>query len=266
MAQSSRPCDGCGAPVPRTKPTGPIPPYCSDDCKPRCSVADCDNPRLSRGWCTFHYTRWKLTGDVSTPLERRKNAGECGVVGCRHPMRKRGWCASHYAQAQRSGTEPRPFGYKWADRELLCRVCASPVPDGGGRRFLCSGACEYLYRNKVPSHLPCVGCGVKIDLTKRGKGGQRVKATVKLCRRCRQDKRKHGMSVEQLAARDGTACGICREPVDMTIRRRDPDGLMCASVDHVVPRARGGTNDPENLQLAHLLCNHRKSDRLDSAA
>jgi hypothetical protein len=176
-------------------------------------------------------------------------------------MRKRGWCATHYANWYRTGEDPKPLGYRWGNPEL-CRVCGSPP--GYGMRHFCSGACAFLwrkYRGKVPSHRLCVSCGIKIDLTKRGKGGQRVKATIKLCRRCKQDKRKHGFSVTQLAERDGTDCGICGEAVDMTIRRRDPDGLMCASVDHIIPRARGGTNDPSNLQLAHLLCNHRKSDR-----
>lgn len=72
------------------------------------------------------------------------------------------------------------------------------------------------------------------------------------------------MTVGELAQRDGTDCGICGGPVDMSLRKAD--SRMCASIDHIVPRAHGGTNDPANLQLAHLQCNAVKSDRLEVAA
>jgi 5-methylcytosine-specific restriction endonuclease McrA len=67
------------------------------------------------------------------------------------------------------------------------------------------------------------------------------------------------MSVVQLAERDGPDCGICGEPVDLDAPTTDP---MRPSVDHIWPRARGGTNDPANLQIAHLRCNNHKKDRL----
>jgi len=50
-------------------------------------------------------------------------------------------------------------------------------------------------------------------------------------------------------------CGIC-------------GGLMFdeqKSIDHRIPLARGGNNDIFNLQMAHLACNQRKSDRLIAA-
>jgi 5-methylcytosine-specific restriction endonuclease McrA len=67
------------------------------------------------------------------------------------------------------------------------------------------------------------------------------------------------MTVAALAERDGTDCSICGDPVDMSISRND-DFKMCPSIDHVIPRSRGGTDDPSNLALAHLSCNCRKSN------
>lgn len=58
-----------------------------------------------------------------------------------------------------------------------------------------------------------------------------------------------------LLERDGAACGICGELIDMTLKYPDP---MSRSVDHVVPLARGGDHAPENCQLAHLTCNVKK--------
>lgn len=190
----------------------------------------------------------------------------CSVVECLNVRRKRGWCASHYAQWAKSGVEPTAFKYRWADAEL-CRVCGNPP--GEGSRVFCSKACAFLWRKydgKVPQWRECVGCGVRIDLTKRGKGGQRVRAEVKFCRRCRQDYDKYKLTAAQLAERDGSNCGICGKPVDMALRRYDEGGAWCASVDHIIPRARGGTHDPENLQLAHLYCNQVKSDRVAEVA
>jgi 5-methylcytosine-specific restriction endonuclease McrA len=63
------------------------------------------------------------------------------------------------------------------------------------------------------------------------------------------------MTVGQLARRDGTDCGICGRIVELNAPKTDPDR---PSIDHIIPRAAGGTNDPANLQLAHLSCNHRK--------
>lgn len=49
-----------------------------------------------------------------------------------------------------------------------------------------------------------------------------------------------------------TTCWICEKAVDKTLSGRDPDG---PSIDHVIARAKGGTNDRSNLRLAHLRCN-----------
>jgi len=52
--------------------------------------------------------------------------------------------------------------------------------------------------------------------------------------------------------RDRWRCGICRKPVSRERRHPDP---LCASLDHVIPVSKGGSNDPWNLRLTHLKCN-----------
>lgn len=189
-------------------------------------------------------------------MGRMTNLGlTCSVDGCDSPARKRGWCASHYAQQQRTGQLPVPFKYKWAER-TPCMVCGA-TNSTGYRRF-CSAACRAISRSDRPDHVACVSCGVELSLHDRGKKGQRRKVTTKFCRRCKQDYAKYKLTAAQLAERDGTDCGICGQPVDMALRRKDSN--MCASVDHILPRALGGTHEPENLQLAHLYCNQVKSD------
>lgn len=60
-------------------------------------------------------------------------------------------------------------------------------------------------------------------------------------------------------ARDGWCCQLCGGPIDATLRSPDPGS---ASVDHVVPLARGGSHTQDNVQAAHLGCNVRKGANL----
>ena len=54
-------------------------------------------------------------------------------------------------------------------------------------------------------------------------------------------------------------CGICGQPVDKSLKYPHP---MSATVDHIIPCAKGGSDDLENLQLAHRKCNRDKSDKM----
>lgn len=65
----------------------------------------------------------------------------------------------------------------------------------------------------------------------------------------------------EVAARDQWHCHLCAEPVNRHLVWPDP---MSASLDHVVPLSRGGTHTPDNVRLAHLVCNTRKNNRLES--
>jgi hypothetical protein len=63
----------------------------------------------------------------------------------------------------------------------------------------------------------------------------------------------------RLIERDGPACWICGGEVDLDVAATAPGA---PTVDHVVPRARGGSSDPANLRLAHRRCNGRRGSRL----
>jgi len=56
-----------------------------------------------------------------------------------------------------------------------------------------------------------------------------------------------------------TVCGICGRPVDFSLKFPHP---MSATVDHIIPVARGGhPSDISKLHLAHFFCNRQKSDK-----
>lgn len=65
-------------------------------------------------------------------------------------------------------------------------------------------------------------------------------------------------TVDQLAARDGTLCHICRKRIDLTLPSTHKHG---PTIEHILPVSLGGTNDHDNLALAHRQCNQRRGNR-----
>lgn len=45
-------------------------------------------------------------------------------------------------------------------------------------------------------------------------------------------------------------CGICFKPI-----------MDKSTIDHIIPKSKGGTNKLSNLQLAHLECNRKKGNK-----
>lgn len=65
-----------------------------------------------------------------------------------------------------------------------------------------------------------------------------------------------GNEVVAIYNRDRGLCGICGHGVT---------SYYDASIDHMMPLALGGTNELDNLQLAHIRCNQRKFKKAPSA-
>lgn len=199
--------------------------YCGPDCRPRCSVDECGKPAHTQGWCAAHATRASRYGDPLAPKIRGRNEGACEVDGCDAPMRKVGMCADHYQMLRKFG-EIRPYLHRWHS-EPFCIVCSEPNGSFRGSRQFCSAACRATARRQ--------GLGPywhRVDSFE--------------------------LNAQQLAERDGALCQLCGCDVDMNAGVPDQ---MCPSVDHIIPLSHRGTNDADNLQLAHLRCNRAKGNR-----
>lgn len=57
--------------------------------------------------------------------------------------------------------------------------------------------------------------------------------------------------------RDGWICQLCLEPVSPD---SPPSDIWAATLDHIIPRSHGGSDEEDNLQLAHRWCNSVKGD------
>ena len=63
------------------------------------------------------------------------------------------------------------------------------------------------------------------------------------------------VDLELIWERDEGLCGICLDPIDLSLEWPHRRSL---TLDHVVALADGGTHEPDNVQLAHAACNSRK--------
>jgi len=59
--------------------------------------------------------------------------------------------------------------------------------------------------------------------------------------------------------RDNWTCHLCNDPIPTDLKWPHP---LSASMDHVIPLARGGSHTYENVQSAHLTCNISKGARI----
>jgi predicted nucleic acid-binding Zn ribbon protein len=196
--------------------------------------------------------QWSYCSDECRP--------ECALEYCERPTQGLSkYCTSHTEVIRRrSGEEPtRHWSTDW-----VCVVCGADVDKGFGRRKHCSSRCQMLssLNPNRPKSFDCVKCGNTVSLiVPSTKTGQFKRSDSKLCDRCKRLK-KWPITVGELAKRDGADCKICGGLVDFDA---GPKNLFRPSVDHVVPRAAGGGDDPSNLQLAHLWCNQVKNKRTD---
>ena len=56
----------------------------------------------------------------------------------------------------------------------------------------------------------------------------------------------------------GTECHLCHQLINTKLPGTHPDGF---TIDHVVPRAHGGSNAVENLRPAHRQCNTERGTK-----
>ncbi|MEL6413545.1 MAG: HNH endonuclease signature motif containing protein [Pseudomonadota bacterium] len=71
--------------------------------------------------------------------------------------------------------------------------------------------------------------------------------------------------VDQLWQAQAGLCALCGEPM-LRSRFQAPHAQVWAkqraTVDHIVPKSKGGADTAENLQLAHARCNKIKGNCL----
>ena len=211
--------------------------------------------------------------------------------GCRCDECRAGAAARMREYSARRRAEGRPLPKSRVRVQRACQVCLAPfsVPTYATTRF-CSSACVGVSKRIDPARLrrvrgskrsPTVARALRLAASSAigSSGGGRVwvqgkcivcsdqylspGAASRYCsKKCRAINRRRSFGLSwldrmALFARDGWACQICSEPVDYLA---DPHSDWYPSLDHIVPRSRGGSDDVSNLRLAHRWCNSVRGD------
>ena len=77
----------------------------------------------------------------------------------------------------------------------------------------------------------------------------------------------NSITLEKLYKRDNGVCKICGGKCNYDDYRRDENGTFIAgsdypSIDHIIPISKGGQHTWDNVQLAHMICNSIKNNKI----
>lgn len=230
-----RTCQRCGSPL-----TGRRMRFCSDRCqqqsRPPCTVDECTTPQLAKKLCATHYMRLR-------PNRHPRRAVICAY--CRRSYSTVRTAGRYCSERCRGLDQRRPVGVivRWVRPFDYERIVRASLPKPAGlRRPLTAGQCPV--------------CGAWFVTLHHGR------TCSPACRASwRRRRRRSGWITEDerraIYARDAWTCRLCGHALS---RSEVPPHPLAATLDHVIPKAHGGSDDPTNLQAAHHLCNSAKRD------
>jgi len=148
---------------------------------------------------------------------------------------------------EKSHREPKPISAPKSRIYLAtCKMCAAMFVGRSAQAKMCSEECRRLRQIRTASaRIKDLYYGPAFDPVTRAYPGKP-----------RQD-----ALIAYLVDRDGDKCGICRRKVDITLKSGTKGSRKGPSIDHIVPRSKGGTDDPANLRLTHWGCNQARGNR-----
>lgn len=147
------------------------------------------------------------------------------------------------------------------NREGVCEICGKP--------YTVRDYVKSCGLNKAQDN------GVCSEECRRIKKNQSVRASRK--RRGVRDSHRHrarkygvafdpSITLKKLIARDGLRCAICGGMCDMNDHSWSKySGALYPSIDHIIPMAKGGPHTWDNVQVAHMICNSEKGDKIGEA-
>lgn len=117
--------------------------------------------------------------------------------------------------------------------------------------------CGKEFKSWQPSQVTCsVKCSDKHSNRKRREHSRLRKYDTEII--------DHDITLDDLYERDSGTCHLCNEPCDWDdYSRRDGAfivGPSYPSIDHLVPRSKGGVHSWDNIKLAHHYCNTIKNN------
>ena len=207
--------------------------------RPACRVCGTEVKRPGLKYCSNKCQGVELSRRVDKPC------AVCGTVMSVQPhrMERKKWCS---VECQAVGRIKG--GSKWARNRGIgklaspititdCATCGELFTARNGRTY-CSQKCRYAPRLEEAT--------------------QRTSELYQLTRdhlRPYESQEWRKVLHLLLVEKDGDLCAVCFEPIDLELSGRDPQG---PSVEHLVPRSKGGSDELDNLALSHWGCNQSR--------
>ena len=160
-------------------------------------------------------------------------------------------------------------------REKVCRQCGKELPKNKTR--FCSNDCKTRFnhiKSGAISHTEvlekkCIVCGQEFKTWK----SQKITCSTRCSKKAHDSDRRirgkiidKGITLKKVADRDHNQCQICGLLVDWNDyevkEQRKICGRFYPSRDHIIPLSRGGEHSWSNIQLAHMICNIRKNNKV----
>lgn len=140
-----------------------------------------------------------------------------------------------------------------------CLHCGGPLKDHATKRTMfCSIPCAAAFEHQIKCRL----CGEQC--VKRGMQGGRG-----MCMACKRiadkanSRKGYRRKLTKICRRDGWRCQLCSCRLLKTWKL-DSQGVphpRCRTLDHILPRAEGGTDHDWNLQACCFKCNYEKGKK-----
>jgi hypothetical protein len=221
--------------------------YCSTRCRDRLHSRRKEQARAAKVPCS----------SCGGPRRTDNSTGQCGP--CTHPYKPTP-CVGCGALLSRKGK---------GQIVKRCPACASLHREAEASRFAANrvareaalAADRQLRREEWSAPKPCAWC-LKPFVATTGTQKYCCNAHNDIAKSVRRKRRLRGAprnlplpSLWEIYERDRGLCRLCALPVDQSLRWPNQG---TASIDHIVPVSRGGSESGENYQLAHLRCNQAR--------
>lgn len=252
--------------------------------KRTCTMPECDRPHRARGLCASHYNQQhapsrhkkKPTACVvcGTVVEKASGGGRKYGATCSNECRR----SLQPDRAPRTQLPPEHWA-RWYGQSSAwpkagwkpCRYCSTSFPAKSNASLYCSQRCTWRWHDRangvriaadiLAQPRECTHCGASFNHVAINRT-HCSDLCRELARKARGVSLHHGWisKAERLAIyqRDDYTCWLCGDLVDMTANGKTDD--WAPSLDHVVPRSKGGAHDESNLKTAHRWCNSVRSD------
>ena len=149
---------------------------------------------------------------------------------------------------------------EFLNRTGVCEICGKPYTV---REYVKSCRLKKAQDNGVCS-LEC-----RKEKTRRIlRQAHKDRKTENHCHRARKYGAAYDTSItlEKLVNKNGLRCAICGGMCDWNDHSWSKySGPLYPSIDHIVPMSKGGSHTWDNVQVAHMICNSRKGDKMEDA-